>query len=320
MKNDYSGYVTILRKYKSTEWKSVYNAALRLDSIESLGSQYDKEIINGLEYSLLEGTQDNTMSHDQQMILYKKLLARYFNFGYKYHENIKDILNEVQKEMYVPEWYWYFKVKYSFESANRTINRKVKYFKESLEEYYVNEGQRPKNLYVKFEEFLSELKLRSVDNIEYNMEKEMEISASLKKTFRKYRIKKVIKEPVAPKQNIQYINIDKKILLIGACSLNESLIKSMFKEYGIDPNNVDLITEFDTNNFDFNTLKNTTRYSHVILGPTPHSVKGVQGYNNISQRMKIEDGFPEVIDVRKDQQLSKESIRKAVEELKQQIL
>ena len=317
MMNECPQLVRILRKYKNSDWEPIYKAAVKLDNSECCSDKYDKEIINGLEYSLLEGTNDGKLSQDCKMIIYKKLLIRYFKFGYKYHPNIKDILLELQNEKYVPEWYWYFKVKYSFESSNRTINRKVKFFKESLSEYYISEGQRAKNLYTKFDKFLSNLKLNSVEDVEYCLEREMEISSKLKKTFKKYRNKLKPSDSLENKESIDYVNIDHKVLLIGECKLNDDIINEVFKEHGINPKKVDLITEFDTDNFDFNTLKNSSKYSCVILGPIPHSVKGLQGYNSISQRIRTEEGFPHLIDIRKDKIISKEAIHIAVEEVKE---
>ena len=309
MKHECPELVSTLRKYHKAAWRDIFNAANKLSLNDCCSDSYDKEIIQGFEYSLIEGKQRQELKTHERLLIFRKLLSRYFKFDSKYHRNIKDILVELSSEDSIPDWYWYFKVKFSFEASKRTLLRKQEFFSERISEYYTTEYEEPKNLNNKFSEFLDTLTEKSISDIEQNIDKEIGIAKELKRIFKKHRKPKV-KDIKLNEDNSsrEIIDSEKKILLMGDCSLRKDIVINFLRDYGIDRSNVDLILDFHLDGFDLNTLKNSSKYSLVIIGPTQHSVKGLNGHNSISRRMSLEEGFPKFIDLNKSKPISKEEL------------
>lgn len=71
------------------------------------------------------------------------------------------------------------------------------------------------------------------------------------------------------------------ILIVGGINIKKKVIDAICKSLSIDPDRLDYVSYEEATNYKFANLKYSNKYSDVIVGPTPHMGKGIEGYNSI---------------------------------------
>ena len=71
------------------------------------------------------------------------------------------------------------------------------------------------------------------------------------------------------------------ILVVGGVNIKKKDIDGICKSLSIDPERLDYVSYDEATNYNFGNLKYSNKYSDVIVGPTPHMGKGIEGYNSI---------------------------------------
>ena len=309
----------VLHNLENASWQIAYKSAIRLDNCNECNHKYDREIMAGLEYSLGHGLRLNKYP-DDTLLAYRHLLVKYMKYGNSYNKKIRSILDEIANQSHIPEWYWYFRVRYAFISEKRLLNRKIKNLKDGLESYYLEEGQRPKNLNKKFDTFIKSVETKTVDEIGDDLFDDVQLASKLKLIFQDHGGARRVEANISTFNVPSEFKHENRILFVGACKVPRSDILELIKQEGLDPNSFDMILNYEeAKKFDFESLKHSRKYQAVLLGPTPHNVMGVNGYDNIGQRMRVESGFPPVINLRKDRGISKTRIQTALSKLRKKL-
>lgn len=79
-----------------------------------------------------------------------------------------------------------------------------------------------------------------------------------------------------------YDRRDAKIIVIGQSQLNPSQMRLRIKKAGVKDEDVEIIDDYEKmTNIDFSFLKNSSKYSDVLIGPMPHKVKGIDGFSSL---------------------------------------
>lgn len=307
----------VLRNMEGGSWQIVYKSAIRLDNCDSCHNKYDNLLMAAFEYCFDNGLK-LTRYPDDTLLAYRHILAKYKLYGSSYKTKARQILDKISELDDVPEWYWYYRVRNSFLSEKRLLSRKIRNLKEGLNEYYLEEGQRPKNLNKRFSSFVQSINSKILTEVEDDLETDMIIVNELKQIFKVYSKNTNLDLVEYDDFNVvRTVEMNDKVLLIGACKITVKDIKNAIKECGMKPTKFDIITDYEeTKKFDFGLLKNSMKYSCVILGPTYHSVRGVRGYKSISQRFDLEEGFPKKFELRKDKGISLEKLNEVLLEVK----
>lgn len=99
------------------------------------------------------------------------------------------------------------------------------------------------------------------------------------------------------KHNTSYLAHNAKILVIGDMNINCKSIKKIAKKCGIKADRIEVISEYEKlTNLNFEKYRNNTNYSDIIIGPTPHKVKGIGGYSSaISMMEHNPEEYPKLI-------------------------
>jgi len=110
------------------------------------------------------------------------------------------------------------------------------------------------------------------------------------------------------------------ILVIGGSKFNESNIKALAKECGINPKLVECILDYSKiSRIDFGKYENNVNYKCICVGPIPHSVPGKENYESIISKMQSEpEKYPKVIilkDESNELKITKNNLRKAFMEI-----
>lgn len=106
-----------------------------------------------------------------------------------------------------------------------------------------------------------------------------------------------------------------KILIAGASMIDVRAITRLLKEYGIDPERVDTVLEYDElQKYRWSALQYSQKYSDVIVGPMGHSSVGAGDYSSVITRMESEDGWPNVVRATANQEIkiTKNSLKEAL--------
>ena len=108
-----------------------------------------------------------------------------------------------------------------------------------------------------------------------------------------------------------------KIIVIGAISTKDKNAYNCLKLLGISKDNVDFYSDYKKiKNINFSFLRNSTRYSDVLLCSIPHKMVGTEGYSSFIKM--IEDNqseFPQLIKIG-NLKYSKDAFIKALLETK----
>lgn len=76
------------------------------------------------------------------------------------------------------------------------------------------------------------------------------------------------------------VNPYQRILVLGNSTLSVADLTNAIRETGMNPDNFDFELDYKGSDYDFENLRYTTKYSELLLGPTPHRVKGIRGYSS----------------------------------------
>ncbi len=122
------------------------------------------------------------------------------------------------------------------------------------------------------------------------------------------------RELIAPDESGFVSLPDKNILLLGHSKLKDEFIYKTFTEIGISKNRVELHTEYKPDRVNIDSLKYSTQYSLILLGPMPHSMPGKGDFSSVIVRLETEDGFPPVkrITVNGELKITKSSLKSAL--------
>ena len=108
-----------------------------------------------------------------------------------------------------------------------------------------------------------------------------------------------------------------KIAVIGQSDVKLNHLLGIAKDLDFDEEQIEFCLKYeDINKYNFNKLKNE-KYSFILVGPMPHKLKDGNGYSSMIERLKNEEGFPEAIEIRNENELkiTKTSFRQALEEI-----
>ncbi|MBP2026104.1 hypothetical protein [Peptoniphilus stercorisuis] len=108
-----------------------------------------------------------------------------------------------------------------------------------------------------------------------------------------------------------------KIAVIGQSNVKLNHLLGIGKDLEFHKDQFEFCLEYENiEKYDFNKLKNG-KYSFILVGPMSHKIKNGNGYSSMIERLKSEDGFPEVIELRNENELkiSKSNFRQALENI-----
>lgn len=111
-----------------------------------------------------------------------------------------------------------------------------------------------------------------------------------------------------------------KIILIGDSSIGTDIIRRIFKDFGIPSDRVELHLDYNKlTNRDFTGLQyGLGKYSLILAGPMPHSMKARGPASSLIMFMESTDGFPPVkrLEGSHGAKITKANLREALEEIK----
>lgn len=150
--------------------------------------------------------------------------------------------------------------------------------------------------------------LQSSETASYKKEEESTIE----------RVQRV--EPVSEAENeLKYLNGKTIKFLCGAKNSVIGKIRYWAKKYNFEAD----ITDYDKiTNLNFRNFKHSNKYAAIIVGPMPHSVKGMNGYSSGLEMLRSEPGYPLVVDCTANGQLkfTMESVWKALQEVNYRLM
>ena len=90
-----------------------------------------------------------------------------------------------------------------------------------------------------------------------------------------------------------------KIIVIGAISTKDKNAYDCLKLLGINRANVEFYTDYKKiKNINFSFLKNTAKYSDILVCSIPHKMVGIEGYANfVTMIEKNQTEFPKLIKI-----------------------
>lgn len=107
-----------------------------------------------------------------------------------------------------------------------------------------------------------------------------------------------------------------KILIVGDSKVSKDDLVGIAKKYGIRENRLEFELDYRRlHNYNFGKLKNSMVYSDILVGPLPHKVAGIEGFNSfLSMANSCPEEFPKVIRLETSNELkiSKESFKKGL--------
>ena len=110
---------------------------------------------------------------------------------------------------------------------------------------------------------------------------------------------------------------DGKILVVGGSNVKQNILEGIAKSMGISKNRLEFVLNYDeAQRYNYDKLKNQSKYAAVIFGPVPHKTVGVEDYSSIIARVKTEYGFPPVETLGDNElHISKENFKRALADL-----
>lgn len=107
---------------------------------------------------------------------------------------------------------------------------------------------------------------------------------------------------------------DGKIIVLGESMIDDAVIYSAFKEFGIAKQRVELHTKYNLGGFNIQTLKYSINYALILLGPVPHSLEGKGDNSSIITTIERENGYTRSIRLTANNELkiTKTSIKNAI--------
>lgn len=114
-----------------------------------------------------------------------------------------------------------------------------------------------------------------------------------------------------------------RILVIGATGVDSNKLIGIAKSLGVMKDQIDFMLDYEKNKrFDIDSLKFSSPYSGIMIGPIAHKVIGLGDYSSMIQKVQKEEGFPPSVEIRTEAgelKLTKSSFKKALEKILDQI-
>lgn len=120
-------------------------------------------------------------------------------------------------------------------------------------------------------------------------------SHRLPEVLAKFNLAERFCSTITGKSNVDIFGSSGKILVIGepACKVKD--IRGIFKSFGL-VDRLEYYLDYDSiQGYNFNRLRNNSKYSLIIVGPMPHSTQGAGDYSSVIARMEDSDEFPSVV-------------------------
>ena len=115
-----------------------------------------------------------------------------------------------------------------------------------------------------------------------------------------------------------YYSTNAKILILGELNSKINDIENTFKKYGISKDRIEIITDYEKlTNFNPEKLRNTMRYSDILVCAMPHKMKNIGNYPDlISMIEHNQEEYPllnRVTDERGELKFTINGLRNAIE-------
>ena len=100
-------------------------------------------------------------------------------------------------------------------------------------------------------------------------------------------------------ESFAYVD-NSKILVIGDSAVGEAILNGVAKTKGIISNMIEYVLDYEKlTNYNFENLHFNMAYSDILVGPMPHSVRGVEGYSSFLAKVRANPSeYPKVIELR----------------------
>lgn len=131
------------------------------------------------------------------------------------------------------------------------------------------------------------------------------------------QIDSIRKTEIGMETNVQLNEI--KILVLGASQISDKIIFGLAKNLDISKNQLELITDYsDSKRFDIDKIKFNSSYDGILVGPIAHNIIGSGDYGSAIMKLKTEEGFPPVQEIRNKSgqlKISKTSFKDSLKKL-----
>ena len=119
--------------------------------------------------------------------------------------------------------------------------------------------------------------------------------------------------------NVFGLKHSEQILVAGACATKTKYLIGVAKEYGLKDNHLDFWDDYDKLNHSLSRLSYNTKYRAIIIGPMPHMVEKIDGYNSFLSKLNSnKEAYPPVEVCRSasgELKISKTAFREALNNL-----
>jgi len=107
-----------------------------------------------------------------------------------------------------------------------------------------------------------------------------------------------------------------KVLVMGDLSMKINELQGCFKSYGIDKKRIVHISFEEVKNYDISRLEYSDVYRLILVGPVPHSAKGMGNESSVITSLENNPNITKVKRLMSGNELkiSKESLKKSLEE------
>jgi hypothetical protein len=145
---------------------------------------------------------------------------------------------------------------------------------------------------------LADIKGKIINKINFELD-EAFINGNVDDVLKKYGIIYESKSPIMVDTKTM------KILVFGALAGKKSEYQKVVKELGIESSHVEFVDEFtDIKNYQVAKLRNSIEYSDILVGPIPHSIKGLKDYDNLISAIKsVPHEYPRLIEMEANNKL-----------------
>lgn len=107
-----------------------------------------------------------------------------------------------------------------------------------------------------------------------------------------------------------------KVLVLGDLSIKYPILEGCFKSYGIDKKRIEHISFEKIKNYDIRKLEYSDIYRLILVGPVPHSAKGMGDESSLIISLEKNPNITKVkrLMVGDELKISRESLKKSLEE------
>lgn len=98
-----------------------------------------------------------------------------------------------------------------------------------------------------------------------------------------------------------YLQRNKKILIIGGSETKESHLRGKLKSMGFvfEKDQLEFVLDYDdVKSYSSRIIQWDSKYAGIIVGPCPHKAKDTKGYSSFIEQMKTEEGYPHIEEAR----------------------